>query len=197
MKKLLAILFFGSLNLGLHAQGYIDNIVNQACDCVGEIEEQANDDSFNMKLGLCILEAAGDYEEELLRDYEVDFNYIERDGEKLGRIIGVKMVGVCPKVFEMIAEVQQVENEPEVISNTGVVSKVEKGTFVIIHLNEDGQTKKYYWITEVDSNFDLTQEFENLVDKTVDISSQSIVVFDPRIQEYRSVNMILSLNLLE
>ena len=193
MKKITLILFFAFLQTTVQAQEYMDKIVNQACECVSEIEEQPSQESLNMKLGLCILEVAGDYQEELLRDYQIDFENIDLDGEKLGRIIGVKMVSVCPQVFERLATPQGDADEPEVLSASGVVSKVEKGTFIIIHLNENGQTRKYYWITEVDSNIDLTQEFETLKDKKVEIFSNPIDVFDPRIQEYRTIYVITSL----
>jgi len=175
----------------------MDEIVNKACECASELTSETDPESYNMKLGLCILEVAADYESELLRDHNIDFDQIDVEGERLGRIIGMKMAGVCPEVFQHIADIQNGDAEVENEVVVGKVSKIESGTFIIFHISVDGQTRKYYWITEVESNIDLSQSFNSVLEKNVEVTAQLIDVFDPRIQEYRTINVLSTLYLTD
>ena len=77
-------------------------------------------------------------------------------------------------------------------------SSLNEGEFhLVAHIwikNNEGKTNKFYWLTRVDTDFDLELEYKMLKDKEVYVRFMTQEIFDPRINEYRSYNVLLELN---
>lgn len=196
LPALLLLLVFSA-----QAQTYMDDIVKKSCDCVAKVNPNLKGNEFNMALGVCIIEAAMPYKKQLKKDFDLDMDRIDVEGEKLGSIIGVRMVSFCPDAMMAITSkseenVETAEGNAEI--TLGVVTKVEKDFFVVFHVkDETGKTSKYYWISHVDTDFDLTAEYGSLVGKKVEIYYNGENLFDPRIAEYRPHFVIVGLYLAE
>lgn len=183
------------------AQTYMDDIAKKSCDCVAKVNPDLKGNEFNMALGVCIIDAAMPYKKQLKKDFGLDMDRIDVEGEKLGSIIGVRMVSFCPDAMLAITskseeDVETAEGNAEI--TLGVVTKVEKDFFVVFHVKDEaGKTSKYYWISQVDTDFDLTAEYTSLVGKKVELYYNGENLFDPRIAEYRQHFVIVGLYLAE
>lgn len=183
------------------AQTYMDDIAKKSCDCVAKVNPNLKGNEFNMALGVCIIDAAMPYKKQLKKDYGVDMDRIDVEGEKLGSIIGVRMVSFCPDAMVAITsktEEAAATEESDVLTTSGLVTKIEKDFFVVFHVKDDeGKTSKYYWISPVESDLDITSEYESLVGRKVELYYNGENLFDPRIAEYRQYFVIVGLYLLD
>lgn len=183
--------------LNAFSQSYMETIASKSCDCLDEVSDVSDAETFNLELGLCMIEASKPYAAELMRDYNIDFDKIDTQGEELGRLIGMKMATVCPKRLMAAANrMTESEEDPDLTSVSGTITKVKEGTFIEFSLDEgEGTPNKYCWITTIDSNIDLVDGYDGLVGKRVSISYKDQEVFDGRIGEYRNFRVIAKLNL--
>lgn len=194
----LTLLFFTLCQL-IAQEDYMDIIARQTCECIENIPETEDREQFNMKLGLCMIEACWDYKEEINRDYGIDMDRIDVEGERLGQVIGVKIGMRCPELMLKITQkINTEEEETETKSIKGVITKVEDDTFVIFSIKEEtGKISKYYWLTFFSSNMELSDKYMDLVDKSVIIDFEEMELFDPKIEQYRSFNVITGMTFEE
>lgn len=179
---------------------YMDDLVEKSCQCVSELgeEEEIN----NMNLGLCIINEAVKYQDELMRDYNINMANIDVEGEELGRIVALEMLTKCPEqIKRIIAASEEAENEEAGASleyAEGEIKAISRGEFIHFTITTtDGKTSKFYWLTFIQSNNDLQNEFEHFVEKKVSISYSIVELYDPNLGEYRNYNLIESLNRIE
>lgn len=185
----------------------MDDIVNKACECLTNIPDTLDTQQYNMELGLCILEASSPYKKKLKKDFDIDLDKIDTEGESLGRLIGVRMTTVCPDALISISKrsaQKKLEKEPLEISDLGFekahgfITNIEDDYFVVFSVkDENGKITKFYWLTFIDSSIELTQNYDALVGKTANISYEEMEFFDPKISEYRTFNVIKELLLLD
>ena len=110
------------------------------------------------------------------------------------------MASVCPDALVKITQKSKVKTEPVKVNqiSKGTVTKIENDFFVTIFLKDDlGKITKYYWLTFVDSEFDLTNSYSTITGKSLSISYEAQEFFDPRLSEYRQFFVIRSLKLLD
>ncbi len=177
------------------SQEYMDKIVVQSCECLGKVPDNLEGQQYNMELGLCMIEASMPYKKQLKKDYDVNLDEIETNGEKLGRVIGMKMATVCPAALVKVTQKNQKSNKGSEDQTTqGTITKVDSDFFVAFHVrDESGKTMKYYWLTHIDSQQELTSGYTEFVGKSVAITFESKDFFDPKIQEYRPFFLIKKL----
>lgn len=107
MKKLILIAVLFSINYS-YSQAYMDSITDRSCECINNIPDSLSDDAFTSAMGICLMTAAQPYHKKLKKDYKIDFEDVEEeDFEKLGRVVGVKLVVRCP---EFVTKVNRVLN---------------------------------------------------------------------------------------
>jgi hypothetical protein len=198
MKRILVIPFFMLLiNKGL-SQDYMDIIIKKSCECLDKVSDTLETQQFNMKLGICMIEASMPYKKQIKKDYDINLDKIDTEGEKLGRVIGIKMASVCPSTLLKMSQKVNSKTEPvkEEQTSIGMVTKIESDFFVIFSLKDElGKITKYYWLTFVDSQFDLANSYSTLIGKSVSISYETQEFFDPRLLEYRRFFVIKSITL--
>ena len=198
---IIAIFCFLNFNSIFSQKDYMSIITEKSCECLSEIDETPNTDKFNMQFGLCIIEAATPYKKQLKADHNIDLDKIDKQGEKLGQLIGFRMASVCPDEILRASKdaIEEAEDEDELYYITGSVVNIEKEQFVIISVknDDDGKTSKYYWLDYVDSEMDLQIEYNNLSGKRIELYYSIDELFDARIDEYKSFNIIEGIELIK
>ena len=188
MKNFLPLIFL-AFAVTLPAQDdYMDKIARESCECLEKVSPDVDGDRFNVELGLCMIQACEPYQKQLKKDYDIDFERIDVEGERLGRIIGLRMASICPTALLAASERSNGSSEPENASMTfeGKITKVDKEFFIVFSAKDDmGKLQKFYWLTFVESKLDLIGNHETLVGEQVKITYMSQEFFDPKIEEYR------------
>jgi hypothetical protein len=173
----------------------MDEIASESCGCLEKISDTVSTERFNMEIGLCMMGAASPYKKRLKKDYDIDFDEIDaKQGEELGRIIGLRMASVCPEgLMKMANRINQEEAAINVSGNvvTGQVTAINDDKFVEFSIRDEfGKISKYYWLTFIESDIQLSTEFKSLKDKFVQVHFITKEFFDARIGEYRTFNII-------
>lgn len=192
MKNLLTLclLFFGYQSF---SQTYMDKIAQESCNCISKVSETLDYERYTQELGLCMIVASEPYRKQLKKDHGINFDNINIEGEKLGKLIGIKMASVCPNSLLAVAKKSNnnstASNESK--SYEGTVTKFENDLFVVLHVKDvDGKTNKFYWLTYVDSDVELIEKYQAMVGSPVQITYRSEEWFDPKIKEYRQFSVI-------
>ncbi|RJE74080.1 hypothetical protein [Reichenbachiella sp. MSK19-1] len=182
------------------AQKYMDNILSKSCECVDKVSTDLPMQEFNLQLGLCMIEAAQPYKKQLMKDYDIDLENIDSNGqgEKLGRTIGVKMATTCPNTLMRLTN-KMTAPETETTTNVeavGTVSHIDRELFVVFTLKDSYDKEvKYYWLSAVESPINLDQNYPSLLGKDVSIIYETQELFDPNIEIYRDFNVIQKISL--
>lgn len=201
----LAFLLFSS---DLKAQEFLDEITKGTCTCVEELDPDLNAEEFQVRLGLCIFAAAEPYSKELEEELGFKMEDMQTKGEELGRLVGVRMVTICPGVIAILAQKlsgdsEAVEVDVDVEDDdsdffSGIVVKVEDKMFPVLTIsNNEGKTYKCYWLTYVETNFELSDGLKGLKGEEVTVSITEFELFDSQNGEYRSFKVLDSLEVLE
>lgn len=178
---------------------YMQKITQKACECVSDLSGTENISS--EELGLCMLGEAVKYKEQLLRDHNINMMNIDMEGEELGRLIGLRMISECPDV--MMKMVAMGEDDTEEFEETlyvaeGKIKAISKEEFIVFSLKtDDGRTSKFYWLTFIQSDTDLQNNYEKLKGKKVTIEYDIYEFYDTKLQDYRNYNIIESINTVE
>lgn len=197
MKKIKLSLLIGLLSLTIQGQEYMKDIAEKACECVRSIPE--NEPITGINFGICIIEEAALFKEELLRDYNIDMSKIDVDGEELGRVVAMEMFTSCPDQLKRFASMNNKSNEDsDILEIEGKINNIVQEGFVTFSLvHQNGKISKFYWLSFVESDNDIQNTFKNLEEKSVKIEYAIQELFDPRINEYRNFNIIKSLNIIQ
>lgn len=205
MKSILLTTALTLIGLGAMAQDYMDKIVDESCKCLENIPDSLGKQEATMKMGLCMLAASEPYKKQLKKDHGIDFSKIDRgDGEKLGRIVGMKLATVCPSA--LMKAVNRVN--PELLEDEaadaatltleGTVTQIETNTFVSFSVkDEDGKTVKFYWTKFVENDMDLINNYEDIQGKLVYIEYENQEMYDARLKEYRNFRVITAIEPLD
>ena len=199
MKKLL-IAGFIVISHHSFSQAYLDKIVQESCNCVSKVSETLDNERYTQELGVCMIVAAEPYRKQLKKDHNIDFDKIDVDGEKLGKLIGIKMAAVCPELILAVAKKSgkgNGESAPtESKSFEGIITKIEHEFFVVLHIkDESGKTNKFYWLTYVESGVEVADGYDSMMGNSVTLTYRSEEFFDPKIKEYRPFSVIEKLAL--
>jgi hypothetical protein len=177
------------------SQTYMDKIAQESCDCISKVSETLDYEQYTQELGLCMIVAAEPYRKQLKKDHNINFDKIEVDAEKLGKLIGFKMASVCPNALLAVSkkspDKSAVANADVSKSYDGTITKLEKDFFVVLHIKDgEGKTNKFYWLTFIDSDVDLVERYDSLIGMPVEVTFRTEEWFDPKIKEYRQFSVI-------
>jgi len=196
---LLAILMI-ILSTNLHSQDYMVDIAKKSCECLTKAPDTLDSEQMTMGFGLCMIEVALPYKKQLKKDFNIDMDKIGEQGKDLGQIIGIRMASVCPEELQKLAGKVNLKDEPEEIEVQlfeGKVTGIEESQFLIFSVKDDtGKISKFYWLTYVESEFELATQYKSLLEKNIMVTFMPEEFFDHRINEYRSINVIRKINML-
>jgi hypothetical protein len=195
------IIFFTLLlsSFNTFSQDYMDKLADQTCKCIQNIPDTLQVEDRNMKLGLCMINEAMPYKKQIKRDHNIDLDKLDRDeGEKLGRVVGIRAAGKCPDVFLKLAGSSNDEEEAAVTEEVsiGKITSIENNGFIVFLLRDkSSKVSKYYWITGIESELDLPLNYKTLVGKNVSITYTITELFDAKIEAYKNFNVISKIEL--
>lgn len=172
-------------------------LAEEMCECAlqKDVETLTEND-----LAMCMLPAIGKYAKDLER-LNIELGN-DAAMTALGEKIGLKAAMQCPQIFanfieDEMDEVVEEVHEEEVIIYSGEVKKVEVKDFVTLYIKYDGQTKKIFWMSEVESNVDIYNGFKQLEGKRVQFTTYEATLFDPKVNEYRDFQILETLHFTE
>jgi hypothetical protein len=198
MKKMLIVGLLAMAHQAL-SQTYLDKIVQESCNCISKVSETLDAEAYTQELGLCMIVAAEPYRKQLKKDHNIDFDKIDVDGERLGTLLGIKMASVCPNAILSVAKKTegQESDEAERKALEGTVTRLESDFFVVMHIKDNsGKTNKFYWLTYVDSGLELSENYDSMIGKTVNLTYRIEDFFDPKIKEYRQFSVIEKIDVI-
>lgn len=176
------------------SQDYLDTIAEQTCACVLELPDTLKQETRIMKFGFCIMDAAMPYQERIKVDHNIDFLNEENDGERLGELVGIRMLNSCPQELMSLAQTVMEADESEqdelaILRNVrGVVERIAEDGYVRLYVRRgDNKLITLHWITRIDSDIDMPFEYRELVGSELLFHYDEVEVFDPRIDEYRNI----------
>lgn len=192
MKKILVLLFCCVAHYSF-SQTYFDKIVEESCACISKVSDNLDKERYTQEIGICMLVAAEPYRKQLKKEHGINFDKIDVDGEKLGRLIGMKMATMCPNAILSAVNKSDESSTASAGGKSfgGTVTKLENDFFVILHVKEEsGKINKFYWLTYVESDVDLADQYASMIGSPVNITYRSEDMFDPKIKEYRQFSII-------
>lgn len=194
LKKIALLALFCSASAPLFAQEYMDKIAKRACECSEATLKNNNEKTRTMEVGFCILNAAdAEDKKRFKKEFNLDFNEIDKNGEKIGKLIGMKMAPICPTTIMTLASAQddkdKASNAVQVIA--GEVIKIEKDFFVSFVVREsNGNSSKLLWTSPIETSIDMANQYLSLQGKSLQFSFENQNIFDPKIGEYRAFKII-------
>lgn len=191
--SLITILLISSNLLG-QSTDFKTEITQKLCDCVNAKDiDQMSADDLETQFGICLINSIEGYDEELEKEFGEPFS-MSKHSSKLGEMVGMKMVTVCPDIIQKLVEADEASTGAEETSNSksvsGIVKKVNKGEFISFELETDSGTNTYHWLTEVNTNLNLKEDYKSLKKENVKIEYQVLPMFDPKKETYKDVNVI-------
>ncbi len=196
----IALLFITMISYG---QNYLDKIADDACACINDIPDTLNGDKMTFDLGLCMINAAEPYSKQLKKEFGLEINSPDfSQGKELGGILAIRLAARCPeKLKRVVNKVNQnrkdkTKVESEIIE--GQLTGIDGNIFLEFSLkDETGKVSKFYWLSFIKSDMELTTEYNSLLEKYVRITYRSEEFFDARIGEYRMFNIIQEFEVIE
>jgi hypothetical protein len=132
----------------LQAQDVLDKVAKESCSCATDLDTTLNEEERNMQLGLCMLQSSMPYQKELKKKYGIDLNNIDKDGERFGQLLGMRLAVQCPEFVAMMANMSDDEEAVEEAASApvlptssmeGALSTVKTGQFLtLVVRKEDG-----------------------------------------------------------
>lgn len=194
MKKKISLILFLIISIHIHSQSYMDKIATETCECLEKIPDSIKGEQFNIKLGFCMIEASTPYKKKLKKDYKIDLGNIDEQGEELGELVGMKMLGFCPNALMKISDRNDVQEEivqNQEFKTIGRITNIEEKQFIVFSLKDStGKTNKFYWMSYIESDMDIFSDYKELKNESVKITYFINEFFDSRIGEYRDFNII-------
>lgn len=200
MKHKLLIAVLITMSTVGYSQDYMDDIALKACDCLNSVSDTLAHERFNLELYNCLIDAAKPHKKKLKKEYKIDIDRIDTFPEELARLIGQKMVSVCPDALLRTANrfKKNSENKSSESIVTGQIIEINDNKFVEFSVkDESGKISKFYWFTFIESDIELSNNYKTLLDKLVRITYSTQDFFDSRIAEYRAFYIIQKLEILE
>ncbi|WP_155845835.1 hypothetical protein [Chryseobacterium gregarium] len=194
MMKKTGIFLAALLSVLGFSQDYKTRIAKTTCECFTQAKAGNPDaKTLEIKLGLCIIQGAQPYAEELKKDYNLDI--LRDDSSETGKLVATWLMKECPdtfiEVFKLGENDKNKESRHSELLISGTVIKIEKNNFVVFHMAGDNRIlNKLYWVFPVESNLDLPKEYSALLHKKVNVSYYPGEIFDAGINDYRKVNII-------
>lgn len=186
-------------------ENYMTTITRQSCECIEQLPDSISSDALTMKLGICMLNAAMPYKEELKRDYGIDYDRIAQYGERLGQIIGIEMASECPESLLEVTS-RMVEDEDSYVSERlfgeadddmdyqsiyGKITAVDEETFYVITVKEQsGKTTKMYWMDYIDTELPIHDDPKSMIGQSLTIYYFEYEFYDLKLKEYRNYKVI-------
>jgi len=177
----------------IFSQEYTSKIAKETCECIQKAKtENPDPKKLELQFGMCMINASQPYAKEIKRDFNVDL--LSGDSYETGEVVGKWLLKECPDAFMDLVNSSNEEAEEKQMLVNGTVSKIEEERFITFHIvGENKILNKFYWISNIESNLDLPKVYKTLLNKKITVSYFNSDIFDPKINDYRNLNIISTL----
>ncbi|MDZ4666627.1 MAG: hypothetical protein SGJ00_01970 [bacterium] len=175
---LLSVCFFTLIQ----AQEVLDSIAEHSCECIKTLDlKNMPKEKLTIELGLCMMKSAQPYEKKLKQDYGIDMKKVDKgDGEKLGRLVGLKMASNCASFADLITRITS--DEAATLSIDGTITEFVTDQFLSIVIKDsDGRDQKIIWLEYFKNSEKLLANGKN---KNVSIEYQERELYNPKFKDY-------------
>ncbi len=159
----------------------MDKMSKSVCECITKKQVSfTNRKEMEIALGLCMLEG--------IQELKLNVSITDGDGmEKFGQKIGIRMVGICPKVFEsFISEkANESDNKERDTEISGTVKEVEiSNTVTLVIRDESGKYSRLLWLHYAIGSDGYTTEPKKLLGKKISATYKIVDVYSPKQKGY-------------
>ena len=110
-------------------------------------------------------------------------------GEKLGTEVGIQMAENCPGFIRLMAEAEQISNEPDEIQTITRIFVEEKGNELVYLIVEDefGDMLSFLLLRPFEGASDWIADFSAIKGRRLQIEWEKIEIYDPASKSYKKV----------
>ncbi|AXG71465.1 hypothetical protein KORDIASMS9_03722 [Kordia sp. SMS9] len=178
----------------------LEDVTNDVCACISEkVDEGISQKDIEVQLGLCLINSYGKFKARIDKYMNVSFDDAT-SMEKFGQEIGMKMITVCPDTFMSFAKdiiEEEVENYNASDETTPVFTVVSGEAVKLVNdqfnvLSFKGTNKRMYkflWLEYFEGQ-ELLSDMKDLKKKQLEISFESIEMYDPKLKDYRTYKVL-------
>jgi hypothetical protein len=189
MKAFICLIFFAATSsVFSQTDEEMDSMAKSVCECITKKQVSfANRKEMEIALGLCMLEG--------IQELKLDLSITDGDGmEKFGQKIGIRMVGICPKIFESFINEKANESDQKEggVEIKGTVKSVEINTSVTLVIRDDsGKESRLVWLHYANGSDDYVTEPKRLSGKKISATYKIVDIYSPKEKGYITVKEII------
>jgi len=190
MKKSLFVFVLSLFFLNAKSQDILDVLTKEVCSCVNEKKEALKSsaaEQMQMQLGLCIVSSYSNHEKEVTAKYG-DIMETEGAMEKLGSDVGMKMVGICPDLLMMFADMDAAEAEAEespVLTMEGKIVEIKSEQFLTVIVKDNSGRNHILLLLTFFEDSNLLIENKLKKNDKVSVQYWEQEFYDPKVKDFR------------
>ncbi|TBX71179.1 hypothetical protein EZL74_01355 [Flavobacterium silvisoli] len=176
-------------------QAVYKKLATHTCDCVSKKK-----DVTDVNLGICIFEAIDLLSNKERKSIDVNPDDKMTSIQNIAESVGIEMAVICPDVFIKIAENKadanfSDEDELDLFYVGTFESMTAKEFNTIVLLDEQNQKQEFVWLFSFDGD-NLFIKNKIVKGDKLEIHYRQQDFFDPKLNQYRIYNEIVSIKLL-
>lgn len=169
----------------------LNTVAQETCTCINQKNVSSKSrKEIEMALGLCIFES--------INKHKIDVDISDESAmEAYGQKIGIRMVGICPEIFQALVNDEQTQEPAKAtaLQISGRVKAIEEGTLITFIVREDsGKEHKLVWYGYFAGSDEYKENPKLLIGKQVTFSYKEIETFFPKAKTYINSKEIISLD---
>jgi hypothetical protein len=196
-----------SLSVISHGQMTKDSLLRKMADEVC-VELQGLDlkgksrEKIEMELGMAMMPIVFKYEKEIDKTFGIKLKG-EKDGQAIGKLLGVQLVKSCPSFLNFFLEnpevTQEIVNENDdsmdeelgIMSKKGTIEKIVKGEFTYLQIKGvDGKTEKLWWLEHFEGADDLLKSPNSFLNKTYEFKYTEKEIYNAVLNDYIKIKIL-------
>jgi hypothetical protein len=203
------VITFVLLSLSIISQGQMtkDSLLRKMADevCV-ELQDLdlkgKSRDKIEMELGMAMMPIVFKYEKDIDKTFGIQLKG-EKDGQAIGKLLGVQLVKSCPTFLNFFLEnpevTQEIVNENDdsmdeelgILSKKGTLEKIVKGEFTYLQIKSlDGKTEKLWWLEHFEGADGLLKAPNDFLNKTYVFKYTEKEVYNSVLNDYIKVKIL-------
>jgi hypothetical protein len=198
MKKIAFLLLFVTTTMfsqKLTKDQLLVKLSEATCDC--SQDKEFTKENYEMTLGLCLFEAVGKYEKDVIKHYGKDYM---SNIEEIGGDVGEKIALNCPKLLQVIMDnameddSEMTEDEDEMLE--GAFTSTNVDGFLFVNMKEEsGKTHQLLLINSFDNAYLITDKVLKVNDK-IEVYYFEAELYNAKTAKYENFKVITDIERL-
>ena len=198
MKKIAFLLLFVTTTMfsqKLTKDQLLVKLSEATCDC--SQDKEFTKENYEMTLGLCLFEAVGKYEKDVIKHYGKDYM---SNIEEIGGDVGEKIALNCPKLLQVIMDIameddsEMTEDEDEMLE--GAFTSTNVNGFLFVNMKEkSGKTHQLLLINSFDNAYLITDKVLKANDK-IEVYYFEAELYNAKTAKYENFKVITDIERL-